>query len=53
MIYLQWTKVVTNSDVWQFIPPYKYEGVDVIPTLRIGDYDLDGFPDIVTVVYEG
>lgn len=35
---------------WKFVPVIQSGGLEVHPTLRVGDYDLDGYLDIITVI---
>jgi len=39
---------LTGSD-WVF-QPLSYSHFQFVPTLHVGDYDMDGFPDVVTVL---
>jgi len=43
-----WTTMLSLSD-W-FFKPLTYNHFQFPPTLHVGDYDMDGFPDVLTIL---
>jgi len=45
----KWSTMLSLPDDWVF-QQLSYNHFQFPPTLHVGDYDMDGFPDVVTVL---
>jgi len=46
----KWSNMLSLKDDWVFQPSI-YRDFEFPPTLHVGDYNMDGFPDVVTVLF--
>ena len=46
-------KMVLDGKSWGFVPPSlsPHKGINIPIDLRMGDYNMDGYPDALTTLY--
>ena len=46
----KWSTMLSLADTDWVFQPLTYNHFQFLPTLHVGDYDMDGYPDVVTVL---